>query len=481
MSTDDTTGAQKYTALNKAMLAALLLGTAVYSYVLVFHYDWLQSIPGWFFYRKEDLSGPYQYAYLLLMFAFSLLVIFIVFKLRNRFLLSVTLSMMLLFSLQIGYGFVQGDGFESIRVKYAKAAVSEELQTVCQARESLLESVRDYDALHGDDFWMGTKPPGFFSFYALLKAGMGIFRPAVLADSQACFITLTKNFAYFLPFFATLLLVPLYFVQKQLTSRLFPYLSALIYISVPSVIMMTLLPDQFLFPLLFTLYLLLLTLMINRQSMLFAFLAGCMAYLLVFVSFSLLPIFGLTLIWLFVDYWINRQKRNLRMTALLLVAFFAGLLLTAILTWLAIGYNPSTRYQLAFQKHREIKQFEFSAQRILEYIFLNHVDFMLWTGFGFLFLFYTSSIRACWLFFQGKATSFDGFRIAFFLTFLVLNLLGQTRSEVGRLWVFLLPGFALTIFPESLKLLKNPLRSLQLFFMAQMWSTFLVFYYIHFP
>lgn len=481
MSTDDPTGAQKYTTLNKTMLAALLLGTVVYSYILAFHYDWLRSIPGWFFFRKGDLSGPYQYVYVFLMFAFSLLVIFIILKLTDRFLLSIALSILLLFFLQIGYGFVQGDGFESIRLKYAKAAVSEELQTVCQAREGLFESIRNYDALHGDDFWMGTKPPGFFSFYALLKAGMGLFRPAVFSDPRACFLTLTKNFAYFLPFFATLLLVPLYFVQKQLTLRPFPYLSALIYISAPSVIMMTLLPDQFLFPLLFTVYLLFLTLMITRQSISFAFLTGCLAYLLIFVSFSLLPIFGLTLIWLFVDYWINRQKRSLRTTALLLAAFFAGLLLTALLAWLAMGYNPLVRYQLAFQKHREIKQFEFSAQRILEYMFLNHVDFMLWTGFGFLFLFYTSSIRACRLFFQRKATSYDAFRIAFFLTFLILNLVGQTRSEVGRLWVFLLPGFALTIFPESLKLLKNPLHSLQLFFLAQMWSTFLVFYYIHFP
>jgi hypothetical protein len=303
----------------------------------------------------------------------------------------------------------------------------------------------------------------------------------VLTDSQACFITLTKNFAYFLPFFATLLLVPLFFIQKQIASQSFPFISALIYISAPSVILMTLLTDQFLFPLLFTIFLLILALMITRQSMFYAFLAGCMAYLLVFVSFSLLPIFGLTVIWLFVDFWINRQNRDPRTTFLLLTAFFGGLLLTSLLVWWLTGYNPLVRYQLAFQKHREIKQFEFSAQRLMEYVFLNHVDFMLWTGFGLLFLFYVSSLRAFSSFFQRKATTYDGFRIAFFLTFLILNLAGQTRSEVGRLWVFLLPGFALTIFPESLKLLKNHLHSLQLFFLTQMWSTFLVFYYIHFP
>jgi hypothetical protein len=415
------------------------------------------------------------------MLAVSLVFIIAIFRITNRPFLSISLAIVLLFFLQIGYGFVQGNGFESIRVKYAKAAVSEELQTVCQARESLIESIRNYDFLYGDNFWLGTKPPGFFSFYALLRAGVGLFRPAVLTDPQACFITLTKNFAYFLPFFATFLLVPLYFIQKQITSQPFPFIPALIYISAPSVILMTLLTDQFLFPLLFTIFLLLLTQMITRQSILYAFLAGCMAYLLVFVSFSMLPIFGLMVIWLFIDYWINHQNRNLRTVFLLLAVFFGGLLLTSLLVWLLTGYNPLARYQLAFQKHREIKQFEFSAQRILEYMFLNHVDFMLWTGFGLLFLFYVSSIRSITLFFQHKATTFDGFRIAFFLTFLILNLAGQTKSEVGRLWVFLLPGFALTIFPESLKLLKNSLHSIQLFFLTQMFSTFLVFYYIHFP
>lgn len=481
MSTDDLTDGRKYSALNRAGLIVLLLGTALYSYVLAFHYDWLQSIPGWFFFRQDNPGGPYLYSYLFLMLAFALIAVFAIFKLTKQPFLSISIAVALLFFLQIGYGFVQGNGFESIRVKYAKAAVSEELQSVCQAHESLLESVRNYDALYGDNFWLGTKPPGFFSFYALVKAGVGLIRPAILTDPQACFVTLTKNFAYFLPFFAALLLAPLYFIQKQIASQSFPFISALIYISAPSVILMTLLTDQFLFPLLFTIYLLLLTLMITRQSILFAFMAGCMAYLLVFVSFSLLPIFGLTVIWLFVDYWINRQNRNLRTIFLLLAAFFGGLLLTSLLVWRLAGYNPLARYQLAFQKHREIKQFEFSVQRILEYLFLNHVDFMLWTGFGLLFLFYTSSVRAFILFFQRRATTYDGFRIAFFLTFLVLNLAGQTRSEVGRLWVFLLPGFALTIFPESLKLLKNPLYSLQLFFLTQMFSTFLVFYYIHFP
>jgi hypothetical protein len=481
MSADDSPGGKKYTALNKVGLAVLLLGTAVYSYVLAFHYDWLQSIPGWFFFRQDNPGGPYRYIYLFLMLVLALVAVFAILKRTKQPVLSISIAMALLFFLQIGYGFVQGNGFESIRVKYAKAAVSEELQTVCQARESLVESVRNYDVLYGDNFWLGTKPPGFFSFYALIKAGVGLIRPAVLIDPQACFMTLTKNSAYFLPFFATLLLVPLYFIQKQITSQPFPFISALIYISAPSVILMTLLTDQFLFPLLFTIFLLLLTLMITRQSVLYAFLAGCMAYLLVFVSFSLLPVFGLAVIWLFVDYWINCQNRHLRTVLLLLAAFFGGLLLTSLLVWLFTSYNPLARYQLAFQKHREIKQFEFSAQRIMEYMFLNQVDFMLWTGFGLIFLFYGSSIRAFILFFQRKATTYDGYRIAFFLTFLILNLAGQTRSEVGRLWVFLLPGFALAIFPESLKLLKNPLHSIQLFFLTQMMSTFLVFYYIHFP
>lgn len=481
MSTDDLTKGRKYSAWDKAMLVVLLLGTALYSYVIAIRSDWIRNIPGWFFYWKDNPYAPYHYQYLILMLVFAFVCIFAVFKITKRPFLSISIAMALLFFLQIGYGFVQGQGFESVRIKYAKAAVSEELQSVCQAREGLAESVRNYDTLYNDNFWLGTKPPGFFSFYALLKAGMGIIRPAVLTDPQACFLTLTKNFAYFLPFFATFLLVPLYFLQKEITAQPFPFLSALIYISAPSIIMMTLLPDQFLFPLLFTIFLLLLALTITRQSLLYAFLTGCMAYLMVFVSFSLLPALGLAVIWLFVDYWINRQNRDLRKVFLLLAAFFAGFLLVALLFWLVTGYNPYTRYQFAFEKHRQIKQFDSSLQSVLHYIFLNHVDFMLWTGFGLLFMFYVSSIRACVLFFQRKATIYDGFRVAFFLTFIVLNLIGQTKSEVGRLWVFLLPGFALTIFPESLKLLKNPLHSLFVFFAAQMWSTFLVFYFIHFP
>jgi hypothetical protein len=481
MNIDPSTAASKAGRWSQVVLALFLLGTAGYSFVLAFHYDWLQSIPGWFFFRNDRLDRPYQFFHLLWMLAASVVAAACLLKWTRRAWLSLALAVALFFGLQIGFGFVMGDGFESIRVKYAKAAVSEELQSVCQAREDWQTSIRNYDALYGDNFWLGTKPPGFFSFYALTRAAVGVFRPAVLTDPRACFLTLTKNFAYFLPFLATLVLVPLYFIQKQLLDRPFPYLSALIYISAPSVILMTLLIDQFLFPLLFTVYLLLLAWMVTRQSLLAAVLTGAMAYLLIFVSFSLLPIFGLTLLWLGLEAWINRQNRSLKRLALLLAAFAGGFLLVFLLVWFGAGYNPLVRYQLAFQKHREIKQFEFSVPSLLQYVFLNQIDFMLWTGFGLLFLFYLASLRSFKAFFQRRATTYDGFRMAFFLTFLLLNLIGQTRSEVGRLWVFLLPGFALSIFPESLKLLKNPLHSLQLFFLTQLWSTFLVFYYIHFP
>ena len=481
MHTGDSNSTHSNQAVTKAILVLLLLGTVIYSFVISLHYDWLQRIPGWFFSRKESLAFPYDYGFLFFMLVFAFFVIWFVFKFSNWVSIDISLVIILFLVLQIGYGVVKGGGFESIRLKYAKAAISEELQTVCQAHEGLLSSVRNYDSLYGENFWLGTKPPGFFLFYAAIKDAVGLFRPAVLANPKACFITLTKNFAYLFPIFATIVLIPLFFIQSQLSSMSFSYASILTYISAPSVLLMTLLPDQFLFPMLFTVYLLVLTFMITKQSTLFAFLAGGMAYLLVFMSFSLLPIFGLTLFWLSADFWINRETRTLKTLFLLLSAFLGGLLLAVLVTWLFLGYNPLTRYQLAFQKHREIKQFEFSVKRIFEYGLLNHVDFMLWTGFGILFLFYVSSIRASILFLQNKASTYDGFRVAFFLTFIAINLAGQTRSEVGRLWVFLLPGMALSIFPETLNLLRKSMLSFQLFFLLQMLSTFLIFYYIRFP
>ena len=462
-----------------ALLALVLLGTAGYSYVLAFHYDWLQQIPGWFFYYQDKHKVAYQFAHLAWMLAFGLLTGFIFLKKSPRALVSLGFGLALFVSLQIGYGWVLGGGFEALREKYATAAISEELQTVCQSSQDLRASLQDYDQLYGQDFWLGTKPPGFFAFYALTRAGMGLLRPAVLTDPRVCFLTLTKNFAYLLPFLAALTLVPLYFVQKQLLGRAFPFLSGLVYLAVPSVLLMTLLPDQFLFPLLFCLFLLALTWMVTRQSFAAACLAGALACFSIFVSFSLLPILGLTLLWLGLDAWI--QRRSLKRLIGLLAAFAAGLLLVSLLLWLWIGYNPLLRYQLAFQQHRAIKQFDFSLPSLMADLLLNQLDFMLWTGFGLLCLFYLGAFNSFKALFRGQAGTFDSFRVAFFLTFLILNLAGQTRSEVGRLWVFLLPGLALVSFPETLKLLKNPFQSFALYFISQLWSASLVFYYIHFP
>lgn len=462
-----------------ALLGVVLLGTAGYSYVLAFHYDWLQAIPGWFFYYQDKHKIAYQFAHLAWMLAFGLLVAYLFLKKSPRAVVSLGLGLALFFSLQVGYGWVLGGGFEALREKYATAAISEELQTVCQSPQALRATLQNYDQLYGQNFWLGTKPPGFFAFYALTRAGMGLVRPAVLSDPRVCFLTLTKNFAYFLPFLAALTLVPLYFVQKLLQGREAPFLSGLVYLAVPSVLLMTLLADQFLFPLLFSLFLLALAWMVLRQSFPAAFLTGALAGLSVFVSFSLLPILGLTALWLGLDAWL--QRRNLKRLVGLLVAFAAGLLLVSLFFWLWIGYKPLLRYQLAFQQHRAIKQFDFSLPSLLSDLLLNQLDFMLWTGFGLLCLFYLASFNSIRAIFRGQAGALDGFRVALFLTFVILNLAGQTRGEVGRLWVFLLPGIALASSPETLKLLKSPFQSFALYFVTQLWSASLVFYYIHFP
>ncbi len=77
-----------------------------------------------------------------------------------------------------------------------------------------------------------------------------------------------------------------------------------------------------------------------------------------------------------------------------------------------------------------------------------------------LILFFASTGRSIYTLLRNQVTRFNIFTIAFFLTYLVINLLGQTKGEVGRMWMFLLPVISVIAGKEVQMLLKDPVRGI---------------------
>ena len=70
-------------------------------------------------------------------------------------------------------------------------------------------------------------------------------------------------------------------------------------------------------------------------------------------------------------------------------------------------------------------------------------------------LFISRLVRSGYAFLQRRASSLDGLMAAFMVTYLALGLLGQTRGEVQRLWLFMVPLVCLFVAEETQTLFKR--------------------------
>ena len=103
-----------------------------------------------------------------------------------------------------------------------------------------------------------------------------------------------------------------------------------------------------------------------------------------------------------------------------------------------------------------LKELEPGIEQILKALKLNNLEFASWIGFPIAVMFLIRIGNSVVAFIRKKATSVDGLTAAFGLTYLALNLIGQTRGEVGRLWLFMTPLIALFAATEIAELFKKP-------------------------
>jgi hypothetical protein len=204
-------------------------------------------------------------------------------------------------------------------------------------------------------------------------------------------------------------------------------------------LLMTLTPDQAFFPLIFMLSIYLLTLAICKRSIIIGVATGFLVGIAIFISFSLLPVIGVAGAWLSLEAIQGYRNRNVTSIVRPALGAAVGFILLSVILYLAYEYDPISRYQAAFQYHASNKSFEFSPAQLLNNFFLNGIDFTFWSGVPIVMLFVGSCAHTISAIVKGSFKRDDSFLLAFLIAFLGINLLGQTRSEVGRLWLFLLP------------------------------------------
>jgi hypothetical protein len=438
--TDDSGGAL---LLNAVLLPLILILAAFHWSVYFFRLEAFTRIKGWFWIPQRKPFGVYDLLFFALVALAGLAIWWLINHPAARW-RSTLVLVGLGYLLQVGFGFIDGGGFEALRQKYIH---SDHRQYARMAAEDpgLVKAVVEYETHYGEDYYMGTKPPGVLVVYILADKAANLLHSGVNAEER--YEQATRFQAFSFPLVAALTGALLFWLAAAFLPMAERSLPAVVYLLCANFILFPLYLDQVLYPLLAALILLLGVWAARSVNVWLSLAAGAMLYLAMFTTFSLLPLTPLVFLWVGVESYFRSGGQSLGQRTVDGLKVMAGLTVGAVLLWalfrLGLDYDPLARYSHAMAQHRAIKQFEPGWAQIWQAAVLNNVEFAVWVGFPIILLAIIRALKAAAAFIRRRANRLDWLTLAFGGMYTALNLLGSTKGEVGRLWIFLLPLTAL--------------------------------------
>ncbi len=376
--------------------------------------------------------------------------------------------------LQVGFGWIEGGGFQALEEKYTDSAYKEYAITVSK-RNATFASLLNYEESYGDYTHLGTKPPGVLLTYLVSERLANAFNPETSRIGR--YERLTGVLSYLYPLVAMLALFPLYWASRLVLPERQIFVPLLLYIACPNLVLMPLLPDQFLFPFLFIAGVWLSLLVVKKKSYLLSAVLGGFIFISMYFSFSLLPLAFLACLLIWLDYAASGRKGSLKEPLLLSFALVGGFLLLALVFWLGLNYDVLTRYQAAMETHRAHKKLEPGLAAWFKALVINNIEFTLWTGVSLILLVIFQGRSALMRVWKKKPGLLDLMLLGFLVTFVALNFFSQTRSEVGRLWLFLVPVLAVIAAPQAVSLNRKPIRSLWFILVLQLFTVWITYHF----
>lgn len=443
---------------NKAVFiqTALLFGVFALTFwqwlVFIATDAFFTAIPGWYWqYTHKDFKFQDLCYFLLIIVSSG--VTWLVLTRKMKIKASLLLIFLWGYSLQIGMGFVEGGGIEAIREKFVRTGHNYYALHASDDPD-FFEALTHFEGTYTTNFILGTKPPGGLAFYMLAQKASNLINPVDSFDGRHYRLTLFA--AYFFPLLASLVVFLLYKFIRIFSNHETALWTTLLFIFCPNFVLISLQLDQFLYPSLFLVGLLLTHLMMKKRSWIIGLILGFCFYLCVYISFSLIPLISMCAIWTATHWWVNRKKIHWIEYGKYLLAVAGGFALAYGAFYLFLNYDALTRYQNGLAWHRAIKIFDPGLKGILNAIYINVIEYSLWTGIPVLAFSLLGIGFAIIRVIKNKSNlPFDWFAVAFFINNCLLNLLGQTRSEVGRLWFFQVPIIVWFAFQAIAELYKE--------------------------
>lgn len=348
---------------------------------------------------------------------------------------------------QHGFALMEGRGIDGIRdrilitghAEFARAAVSHD--------RMLIVALKYYDMVEAGElahYPHSTKPPGQLMFY------MGTERLSqLLPCTRTSRLYCLANFAsFFWPLISSLTIIPLYIISRMYFNVQQSFIPCIIYISTPSVVLITLHLDQCLYPLLFTSSIASTIYAVNSNKKVFQVLAGVFSGMSIFVSFSLAVVIFFSIIIIlfsFLRCFIHDLKRKIVFAKELIINYsihiifyLLGMFLFLGILFATLNFDPLKSFQYSMSIHQSWKIENWTLSISALFGFLGLLEFAIWSGMpSVLLAVYAVGKSSTWSFSSDEIS----FQILwpFTIFLLALAFLGKTAGETARLWLFLVP------------------------------------------
>jgi hypothetical protein len=420
--------------------------------VLILCVPMAKVLPGWYW---SVFVRPVNTRYLMMFLVFGLVlgVGWVIFRRPKPAWRSLLILIAMGYTLQVGFGLIEGGGYEYIRLKYTDSYHRSYALIASSEPFDPLEAVREYEERYGKEMFPSTKPPGIIVVFKVLEGITRIFHNQT--DPNSRFLALTKVMAYVFPLMMSFAVVMIYTLLKVLDFKGNHQVPGFLFLLAPNVILIPMFLDNALYPSLFLMSVLLMVVTVKKKSLIWGIIAGVYLYIVVFFTFSMLPLLPLFLLLVGIDYWLLGAYRNilpyLKVGAGLVSGGLAAL---GAFRWL-LNYDILYRYTTAM---RVVRNFDFvlrtgeqatidlgtttvipGLQQILRAAFLNNLELAAAIGIPLFILFLLGAVRTLIRIAKRRATPLEGALGAVFLTYVALNVYGQVQGEVSRLWIFWVP------------------------------------------
>jgi hypothetical protein len=367
----------------------------------------------------------------------------------------------------MSFGFISGRGIDGIRSRLVVSGHAE-FARLAVLKNDLRKAAAEYEDFCKSDTtlkYVNTKPPGHLLFHMLTQRVSNLINPVHTPKQQ--FVRLVTFASYIFPLISYLVLIPLFLFARNISGERAAWTACFLYIMIPSVTLVTLHLDQVIYPALFMMTVYTAFKSIELKCWLLGAGTGLLFYVSIFVSFSLLPL-GIILIVIIIIAFCSQKEKERSLQSLFevlggLVIGFAG---TFLIGLLILDYNPLIRFESAMEYHRVWKEWQPGVLNTFKFAGLNLIEFAWWVGLPLVFLFSAKMVSVFRNFSNRKSIRLNLIVLMTSVLILSLALFGQTKGEVARLWIFVMPLVCLGSGAMLVHMAKNNLRAVLLSFIA---------------